>query len=229
MKKTLTLMAGALIASVVVASAQEVLSANAVGYIKKTLPAGGKLISLSIPLNNMTEASNVFGRTSLAAEAPVGSVVYFWDPALQVWSPGSKTAKGWSSGISNRVCASGEAFFLKGPPTNAADVEVTITGEVPEDTTLARAMPGSGALGTIANPFPVDFKFGDSTLAINSTVGSIVYFWDSTLQVWSPGSKTAKGWSSGISNRVVLAAEGFFLREAGSVTTWTNAKPYTWP
>ena len=44
MKKTLWIaIAGALAASVIAASAQEVLSANAVGYIKKTLPAGGKI------------------------------------------------------------------------------------------------------------------------------------------------------------------------------------------
>ena len=74
MKKTLWIaIAGALAASVIAASAQEVLSANAVGYIKKTLPAGGKLVAVSMPLDSMTEANNVFGRTSLAQEMPVGS------------------------------------------------------------------------------------------------------------------------------------------------------------
>ena len=58
MKKTLWIaIAGALVASVIAASAQEVLSANAVGYIKKTLPAGGKLVALSAPLNSMTAAT----------------------------------------------------------------------------------------------------------------------------------------------------------------------------
>lgn len=235
MKKTLILMAGALIASVVVASAQEVLSANAVGYIKKTLPASGKLIALSIPLNNMTEASNVFGRTSVAAEAPVGTWVYFWDPTLQVWNGGAKSAAGggrWAAAQSNKVIASGEAFFMKGAATNTVSAEITITGEVPEDTSLARALPGSGALGTVANPFPVDFKFGSSTLALNATPGSWVYFWDEALQVWNGGAKSSAGggrWAAAQSNRVVLAAEGFFLKEAGTVVSWTNAKPYTWP
>ena len=114
MKKTLWIaIAGALAASVIAASAQEVLSANAVGYIKKTLPASGKLIALSAPLNSMTESSIVFGRTSIAQEAPVGSWVYFWDPALQVWSPGSKSGKGWGGAQSNRVVLAAEGFFLK--------------------------------------------------------------------------------------------------------------------
>ena len=230
MKKTLWIaIAGALAASVIAASAQEVLSANAVGYIKKTLPASGKLVALSAPLNSMTETDIVFGRTSVAQEAPVGSVVYFWDPALQGWSGGSKSSKGWGGAQSNKVIASGEAFFLKGNPADAVAREITITGEVPEDATLARAIPGNNNLGTIGNPYPVDFKFGSSTLAQNATVGSTVSFWDSALQKWSGGGKSTKGWQAAESNRVVLAAEGFFLREAGTVTSWTNAKPYTWP
>lgn len=230
MKKTLWIaIAGALVASVIAASAQEVLSANAVGYIKKTLPAGGKLIALSAPLNSMTEATIVFGRTSIAQEAPVGSFVYFWDPVLQVWSGGGKSTKGWGGAQSNKVIAAGEAFFLKGNPTDVANREVTVTGEVPEDATLARAIPGANTLGTVGNPFPVDFKFGTSSLALNSSVGSFVYFWDQSLQVWSGGGKSTKGWGGAQSNRVVLAAEGFFLKEIGASTSWTNAKPYTWP
>lgn len=228
MKKTLWIaIAGALVASVLAASAQEVLSGNAVGYIKKTLPASGKLIALSAPLNSMTDAQIIFGRTSVAAEAPQDSVVYFWDPTLQKWNPSTKSSKGWGA-ISNRVIASGEAFFLKGNPLDLVDREVTITGEVPSDATLARSLPGGNALGTVGNPYPVDFKFGDSDLAKNATQDSVVYFWDPALQKWNPATKSSKGWGA-ISNRIVLAAEGFFMKESGTVTTWTNAKPYTWP
>jgi hypothetical protein len=229
MKKTLWIaMTAALAASVVAASAQEVLSANAVGYIKKTLPADAKLISLAIPLNNMNEAENVFGRTSVAEEAPAGSIVYFWDETLQVWSGGGKSTKGWQPAQSNRVVEAGEAFFLKGP-SGGTDTEVTITGEVPDDSELTRVMSGENRLSAIANPFPVDIVFGESDLALNATAGSVVYFWDEALQVWSGGGKSTKGWQPAQSNRVVLAAEGFFMREFGSVNSWTQSKPYTWP
>ena len=236
MKKTLWIaMVGALAASVIAASAQEVLSANAVGYIKKTLPANGKLIALSAPLDSMTETEVVFGRTSIAQEAPIGSIVYFWDTVLQTWSPNVKSAAGggrWPAGASNRVVASGEAFFLKGNPTDGTAREITITGEVPADAALGRAVAGGNTLGTVGNPFPVDFKFGTSSLASNAAVGSVVYFWDEALQTWSPSVKSAAGggrWPAGASNRVVLAAEGFFLREPSSGYVWTNTKPYTWP
>ncbi len=109
------------------------------------------------------------------------------------------------------------------------DREITITGEVPADAALSRAVPGGTQLGTVGNPFPVDFKFGTSSIASNAGVGSVVYFWDAALQGWSGGSKSGKGWGGAQSNRIVLAAEGFFLKEVNAGYVWTNSKPYTWP
>ena len=228
MKKTMWIAVGMLAASVVAASAQEVLSANAVGYIKKTLPANGQLIAVSIPLDNMNETNNVFGRTSIAQEAPQGSEVFFWNEAGQNWSVGSKGQKGWAAAQSNKVVYSGEAFFMRGPSGGSA-LEVTITGEVPADPVLSRAMAGSGTLSAMANPYPVDFKFGESDLAKNATQGTEVYFWSEVGQNWSVGSKGQKGWAAAQSNRVVVAGEGFFMKEAGASSTWNQAKPYTWP
>jgi len=232
MKKTLWIaIAGALAASVIAASAQEVLSANAVGYIKKTLPAGGKLVAVSIPLDSMTEANNVFGRTSLAQEAPVGSLVYFWNEVNQTWVAGQKSGKGWSPLQSNTVVKSGEGFFIQGPKAAAVDTEVTITGEVPADATLSRGILANKALSSLANPYPVDFKFGTSDLAVQAPVGSLVYFWNQANQTWVAGQKSGKGWSPLQSNTVVQAGEGFFLQQpaAAPAAAWNAAKPYTWP
>ena len=229
MKKTLWIaMVGALVASVIAASAQEVLSANAVGYIKKTLPANAGLIAISVPLNSMTLESNVFGQTSIATEAPVGSVVYFWDEVSQTWSGGSKSIIGWAPAQANRAIPAGEAFFMKGPAGGSA-AEVTITGEVPDEAQLTRVMAGGNALSAMANPFPVDITFGQSSLASNATMGSVVYFWDVVSQSWSGGSKSIIGWAPAQASKVVLAGEGFFMKEAGTVTDWVAAKPYTWP
>ena len=233
MKKTLWItIVGALAASVVAASAQEVLSANAVGYIKKTLPAGAKFVMVTVPLNNMTDTSGYFGRSTIAQEAPQGSMVYFWNPALQLWDSGTKGIKGWQPAQSNRVVAAGEGFFLKGSNGAPANVDVTISGEVPDNPIaepIVRAIPGSGAFGTLANAYPVDFKFGESDVAKNATSNSMVYFWNENLQLWDSGTKGIKGWQPAQSNRVVQAGEGFFLKEIATVTTWTNVKPYTWP
>lgn len=229
MKKALWIvMAAALAVAVVAASAQtEVLSANAVGYIKKTLPASGDLVAMSIPLDSMTNASLVFGETSVAAEAPVNSVVYFWDPILQSWLAGAKSTKGWGA-FSTREIEAGEGFFLQGDPSSASEAEVTITGEVPSDPTLSRSIPGGNALGTLSNPYPVDFTFGTSSVASNASVDSVVYFWDQDLQSWLAGAKSTKGWGA-FATREVQAGEGFFLQEVGAGTTWDVLKPYTWP
>ena len=228
MKKTLWIvMAAALIAAVAATAQTEVLSQNAVGYIKKTLPAGGQFVAMSIPLDSMTGTDIVFGETSVADEAPVGTFVYFWDTLLQTWQAGQKSGKGWG-GAANRVLVPGEGFLMQGDPTAMDDVDVTITGEVPADAMLSRGIPGSDNFGSLANPYPVDFTFGTSALASNAPIGSFVYFWDAIQQTWQAGQKSGKGWG-GAGNREVQAGEGFLLQAPGGAMTWEAEKPYTWP
>ena len=232
MKKSLWVaIAGALAISVVAASAQEVLSANTIGYIKKELPAEGKYITVSVPLFNMTAAQNVFSNLSIAAEAPALSSVSFWDANEQRWVGGIKTAKsGWPVNVATQIVDSGEFFFIKGPLTSTEPMEITIAGEVPDGGTLTRAIPGSGNFGSVANPYPADFVFGTSSLASNASALSSASFWDVDDQRWVGGTKTAKsGWPANVATQRVLATSGFFLKEAGTVTMWTNTKPYTWP
>jgi|LSQX01.2.fsa_nt_gb hypothetical protein len=220
------------LAGILAASAQEqpgVMGINAVGYIKKTLPPGGKFVCMSIPLEDMATNVIVFGQTSVAQGAPAGSEAFFWDVDHQSWSGGSKGGKGWSVAVSNQVISVGEGFFLKGAGDAASPVDVAIKGEVPSSATLQRAIPGSSAFGTLANPYPSSFQFGTSSLARDAAVGSEAFFWDVDQQSWSGGSKGGKGWSVAVSNQMVDVAEGFFLKEAGSGKTWQTEKPYTWP
>lgn len=239
MKKTLWIaMVGALVASVVAASAQEVLSANAVGYIKKTMPAQGQFVLMGIPLDSMTDTNIVFGRTSVAQEAAAGSYVYFWNSGSQTWSGGSKISatKGWTAAVSNQVVLAGQSFFLKSP-TNAVDpADVTITGEVPPtiaQPVISVPVAGLGGYNTLVNPYPVDFKFGESQVAKDAAQGSVVYFWNPGSQTWSGGSKISatKGWTAAVSNQIVAAGDGFFLKSSNATSfVWTEpVAPYTWP
>ncbi len=230
-KNLLIVLCAALVLSVVAALAQEVLSANTIGYIKRSLPAQGKLITVSVPLNNMTAANNVFSNLSLASEVPFGAVAYFWNPVAQKWDPGTKKVKGgWDPNVNTQIVASGDFFFIKGPATSTVPTEVTIAGEVPDVATLTRAIPGGNALGSMANPYPADFVFGTSSLASNASNGSVAYLWDPAAQKWNPGTKKVKGgWDPNVLTAKVAATEGFFLKEFSTATIWTNAKPYTWP
>ena len=112
MKKILLASALVLAIAVSAAVAQEVLSQNAVGYIKVPTIAG-KFISVAQPLNNMGKAENKFGETSIGQELPAGSEVFFWSAENQGWSGGAKSGKGWQPAQFNKVVAAGEGFFLK--------------------------------------------------------------------------------------------------------------------
>ena len=233
MKQAKWILISAIVALTVIAAVAqelEVLSVNALGYIKKTLPPGGKMICLNLPLDSMSEASNVFGRTSIAQELPSGSAVLFWDEGQQSWVTGTKNNKGWSPFASNYVIKVGEGFFLKSPTNSTEGIELTIAGEVPSAATSTRALAGLNRLGTVGNPYPTAFKFGESDLAKNAANNSSVSFWDEGAQEWISGIKGGKGWTPYASNYVVKATEGFFLKSSNATAwVWTNAKPYTWP
>ena len=231
MRKTLwiAIFTAALVGSIAAASAQEVLSANTIGYIKRELPAGGKLVTVSVPLFNMTAANNVFTNLSLAAEVPTLSEVSFWDPNIQKWVGGAKKAKGWDSNVATQIVDAGEFFFIKGPATSTVPTEITIVGEVPDVTTQTRSFYGNSNLSCMAYTYPADFVFGTSSLASNATVLSEVSFWDVNQQKWVGGAKKAKGWDSNVATQRVEATSGFFFKQVGAAGIWTNAKPYTWP
>lgn len=230
MKKLMSLVALAVVGSVVAASAQEVLSANAVGYVKRTVPAGGKFQIVSVPFANIAseDGSYKFSDTQIASDLPLLSEVMFWDDAQQSWVTGRKTGKGWT-GLPTTPLKAGEAFFLKSPDSSTDDVEVTAAGEVPADATLSRAYVGGGsALSTAASAYPVDVKFADTELADALPLLSEVMFWDAEGQSWSTARKTGKGWT-GVPAEPIQAGEGFFVKSAGAAGTWDAVKPYTWP
>ena len=227
MKKLMSLVALAVVGSVVAASAQEVLSANAVGYVKRTIPAGGLQI-VSIPFDNIASDTGTykFGETQIANDLPQGSTVMFWSEESQVWSGGTKGSKGWANAQANKELSVGEAFFVKN--STGADIEVTAAGEVPADAKLSRAYAGASALSIAAAPYPVDVKFGDTELANQLPQGATVMFWSDGSQVWSGGTKGSKGWANAQANKVIAAGEGFFIKSS-SDGTWEAVKPYTWP
>jgi len=231
MKKTLILMVGALIASVVVASAAEVLSANAVGYIKRTIPADGDLNVVCYSLNPMDAGGvTLFTNTSVAAEMVNYSAAFFWDDITQRWIGSQKSGKGVWDGVGpTKELLPGEMFFLKTPAGGVAQ-DVTVTGEVPVDDTLDRAIVGNNAIAAIGNPYPVDMAFTNLDVAINAANYSAAFFWDSGTQRWLGSQKSGKGvWDGLAPTKTVLAGEGFFMKDAGAGSVWTNSKPYTWP
>ena len=219
--------ATALVVSAVSAPAQEAYSANAIGVIRKTVPAGKQAL-MSVPLDQSSDegAGFVFSDVPAIAAMPNGSVVTFWDVTNQHWVAQTKTVKyGWGA-VTNRLVSPGEAFFLKN--NESTNVVLVVSGEVPNDSQISRGLP-KDAQDLIANPYPVSTPFTDLSFVDEAQVGSVVTFWDEDTQRWVAQSKTAKyGWGAA-TNRTIKAAEGFFLKSYGDSIEWTEVRPYTWP
>jgi hypothetical protein len=96
---------------------------------------------------------------------------------------------------------------------------------VPTDASLVRDLHGQQQLTAMANAYPADFLFTNSTLATRATVGSSVSFWDVGGLKWVGGAKGTRVGQPIVATQRVTATSGFFMKEAGSVTTWTNTKP----
>lgn len=204
-----------------------VLSANAVGLVKFTVPAGGKQM-VSVPFNSLLSVDGLFkfGETDIAYALPRASQVLFWDMYAQTWSGSTKSAKGWNAATANHELSLGEGFCVK----NGCDevIEVTASGEVPSDAQLSRSYGGDGMWTVMANPYPVDIEFGETQIANDLPVGSVVYFWDAQEQLWTGGMKSVYGWDAAESNHFLRAGETFSVRSA-SEGVWKVDKPYTWP
>ena len=127
-----------------------------------------------------------------------------------------------------KTLAIGESFFLQTSATQAVPVTVTIAGEVPDDLTLPVTITGSSNLVAVANPYPVDIVFTNTSLASNLVQGSMAFFWNGAS--WASSEKKSKGWSDAGVGKTLTAGEGFFVQTPDPAgLTWTESKPYTWP
>ena len=216
MKKTaifLSILAIAATAAFVATADDAVYSANTIGVIKYTIPAGGALTCVSLPLNSMSDEGDwTFGNTPFADALPVGSMVYFWDGTG--WGPASKNplTKKWPATVLSKTIPQGTGIFIKQPRTAEA-LEIAMVGELPVEASVTNKITGGGNLDmTSATFYPVDVVFGETELAAALDNGSTVYFWDGTG--WAPASKnplTGK-WPTGILNKTVKIGEAMFVK-----------------
>ena len=220
---------------VAMASAQDdtnsVYSANVVGVIRKTLPAGKQML-ISVPLDDMasTNAAIPFLELPFLSTLPNNSSANVWDPVNNEWISGVRTRGKWAGAITNVALRAGQPIFLLNG--GASPVTITLVGEVPEDSSIPIALANANQMQGYANPYPVAFVFGTSALASNAVNNSSVSFWDVENNDWISGSKTRGAWSTTVRSKTVNPAEGFLLVHgptAASGGTWEVSKPYEWP
>lgn len=199
-----------------------VYSANVVGVVKYTIPAGGAFACFSLPLNPMSSGGDwLWGDTQIAKDLPTGSQVFFWEN--NGWKAVSKTGKfGWGADASRSVSA-GEAFFVHGPSSAAAQT-VSLLGELSMEETEPLTFTGNMAYDlTAANPYPVATTFVGSELAESLANGSTIFVWRNNA--WVGYSRTGKfGWQSA-EGLTLGVGEGIFVRKAGAGGTVDISSP----
>jgi len=212
----------AFVASLAQAQTNQVLSRNAVGYVKLNAEKNKLLLGRTdfIPMNGSYVASNIFG----TAQWPNGTVVYTYDPSLPGYKIDNKGFAGWSTNI---VFTRGKGFWFKVPATAPSNnYDIFLMGEVPDATTAPDTTNTvANGIAQIGYPYPADVYWTNTTLAKGSPNGAIVYTWDGTNYVLN--NKSFAGWAN--PNLIITPGQGFWYKNNLATTNWVEVKPYTWP
>lgn len=210
--KTLLLTAAAVAAGLVSSQAQNVYSANVVGYVNTSLAGPSEYTLVANPLDS---GNNVF--SNLLQSLPVGAQVLKWDPvgATYVGATRVSFGNGWSpTTAATNTFNPGEAVFIK--TTSSGPVTNTFVGNVEQ--------------GNLTNSYGVGYTLTgnlvpDSGGATNTSInlapptGTQLLFWDPVAQTYVGYTKTSfgAGWTPSVPN--LTPANGFFIK----LTT-----PYAW-
>lgn len=230
MKKLLVAALGLAVATSAFAQTNQVLSRNAVGYIKTTTEPS-KLYLLSAPFVNIADGTDNHSLTNLLAGVPNGTVVSAWDDTAQGYINYSKSGRGvWGASAQTSKVARGSALFVR-IPAGAGTNDLYIMGEVPDATTAPTTTQARvSGLSFKGYPYPVGVSFTGTAFAVTAPNGTVVSLWDSTSQGYINYSKSGRGvWGANAQTSTVAAGQGMIIRSSAAGNNWTEAKPYTWP
>lgn len=206
------------------AQTNQVLSRNAVGYVRVDAPAG-KFNLVRLDFVNLSgtgyTVTNLIGN-----QLAQGSAVYIWDLTNQTYRIENKAARGWSPGTN--VIRRGAGLFIQ----SSSNAQVFLMGEVPDQFTA----PTSGVYGLtgynlVGVPYPVDTAITTTPFYLGAAQGDAIYLWN-TDQTYAIFNRAARGWSPpDITNRVLKPGQGMWYQRSGAAanTNWVFGKPYTWP
>lgn len=223
MKKFAIIAAALLVSASAFAQTNQVLSRNAVGYVRVDAPAG-KFNLIRLDFVNLSgtgyTVTNLFGN-----QLAQGTAVYIWDLSNQVYRIENKGARGWLPGTN--VIRRGAGMFI----SSSSNAQVFLMGEVPDQFTA----PTSGVYGLtgynlVGVPYPVDTPITNSPFFLGAAQGDALYLWN-TNQTYDIYNRGARGWlPPTITNVVLKPGQGMWYQRNGVGTTnWIFGKPYTWP
>jgi len=215
------IVAAAALALFCYAQTNQVLSRNAVGYVKVTCPRGG-LVLVRMDFESL-DGSDLHAEDVFGDQLPIGTKIYKWDPTLASYVMDNKTFAGWGTNI---VFERGMGFWISVPDSAASnEYEVYMMGEVPDRFTAPTSTVNiSSGLTLVGYAYPTDILWTNTTLAKQAQIGDKLYYWDGTNYVLN--NKTFAGWAD--PNLVITPGMGFWFKTSND-TNWLESKPYTWP
>jgi len=234
MKIKALIITAALVVASVASSMAQVYSANAVGYVNMSLPAGLSLIAN--PLNN---GDNSLNTVLPLADDAAGTTIYRFDASAQNYGEAIQFIPGGLGWFTNDprpewlVLAPGEGFFIQA----LIALNVTFVGDVPQGN-LSNPMPGDFKLSIRSSQVPQEAPIGhlaDNTgakvgLEFPALTGDTLFLWDAGIQNYAEAWQylDAVGWLQG-SNIVadgptIPVGSAFFVQKTGPGTqNWTRA------
>jgi len=248
MKKLTAILLGTLIASsAALAQTNQVLSRNAVGYVKATAPATNGLTLLRIPFFSFgTNITQVMGGAMHGAAFPAQAdqilkwragtnqsyVTYFKHNTGQ-WR---KTTEAFES---PDTLEPGESFWVLN--RRVTNQFVYLMGEVPDQfsapTFPVDIDPG---LQLISYSYPIAIAITNLGLHTNAIKAAFpanadqIQMWVATSQTYRTYYAHSTAWrrttESVATTDIVEPGEGmWYLRRGATSTIWNQTKPYTWP
>ena len=225
MKKVTAILLGTLIASsAALAQTNQVLSRNAVGYVKVSI-GDNQLDFLTMPFESLVPNGNVI--SNVVPVASNATQLITWDEGSQSYIAFTRTKGSWGTAGTNTL-PRGKSFFIRSPAGIAQ--QFFLMGEVPDrfsaPTTTVSIIEGISAV-TVA--YPVDTAWTSTAAAALLQNGDQFIIWDGGIQNYIAFTKSKGAWGAA-TNYVLRPGQGAFLRKAATgVTPWNQPKPYTWP
>jgi len=230
MKKLTAILLGTLIASsAALAQTNQVLSRNAVGYVKVNLQSN-KLYLVTNPFVNLDGAGDP-RLTNVFSAVPNGTTVSVWNEGDTAYDNYTRSTRGtWLGAAPTATVKRADGIFIRTPLTNAP-VDLFLMGEVPDRFTAPSSfvsrVPGITMVGL---PYPVTIKLTNTVLAQQVPNGSTISIWNPATTAYVNYTKSTRGtWLGDGPNAELLPGQGLVIRATNAANSWYETKPYTWP
>ena len=240
MKKVLAVAVGVMMIGTCGWAQTNVLSQNAVGYVKLTVPADpvGSEASLLLARYDFVaiDGSPTTVEDVLGDQPAKNTVVWIWDrtageyilpaPSLTEFL-GTKT---WNNG--NEVIQPGDAFWIQNGDGEPA-TDIFLLGEVPGANNASETTDVVDATTFVGYPYPAAVDFDTTAIADVAGVGAVLFRWDPDTQGYVvPGPQKGEFLGSTFwdpAGTMIQPGEGFYVSLVGAKQTAQEVKPYLWP